>query len=162
MQLSARTAARLKRLDRTTGRGPREQCGMNHMQPMRYFAISQLWKMHAGLGIAFIGQSHLFRGVFPRELAKMHFLRCLCRTDTAWWITAPADSGVSSFSFVYLEFVSLQVAIYNCVGTGLGGGGLKHLMEQCVWISCRIFVRLELSSVVQFAPSLPCSLRPCG
>lgn len=39
-------------------------------------------------------------------------------------------------------------------------GGLKDLMEQSVWISCRIFVRLELSTVVLLSVSL--SLRPCG
>lgn len=66
----------------------KEQCRMNHVRPMRYFAISQVWKMRAGLRIAFIGGSHLLRGAFPRELAKMHSLCCLGKTETVWCVPA--------------------------------------------------------------------------
>ena len=66
----------------------KEQCRMNHARPMRYFAISQVWKMRAGLRIAFIGSSHLLRGAFPRELAKMHSLCCLGKTETVWCVPA--------------------------------------------------------------------------
>lgn len=42
-------------------------------------------------------------------------------------------------------------------------GGLKDLMERFVWISCIIFVRLELSTVVLLSPSLsPSAWGPCG
>ena len=65
----------------------------------------------------------------------------------------------SPFCFVNVEFVSLQVCNLQL---GEEPGGLKDLMEQSVWISCRIFVRLESSTVVLLSPSLSLSLRPCG
>lgn len=141
----------------------KEQCGMNHIQPMRYFAISQLRKMRAGLRITFIGNSHLFRGTFPRELAKMHFLCCLDRAEPVWCITAENKLKQTTF-FLLLGLLmwnlwSLQIAI---CGTVEEPGGLKCLLEQSVCISGRIFVRLELSTVVLLSPSLSFSPRPCG
>lgn len=50
---------------------------------MRYFVISQLRKMQAGLGIVFIGNSQLFQDIFPRELAMTYFLCCPEKAEAA-------------------------------------------------------------------------------
>lgn len=78
MQLSAPTAAHLKQTN--CGRAERTICHESHMS---------CEILHAGLGITFIGTSHLPREVrFPASFAKMHFLCCLDKTETQRPITA--------------------------------------------------------------------------
>ena len=113
--------------------------------------------------MTFIGNSHLLRGAFPRELAKMHFLCCLGRTETVWCITAQSKLKQTMFFFILPALLMWNIWVYKLQFTTVEEpGGLKDLMEQSVWISCRIFVRLELSTVVLLSPSFLLSLRPCG
>lgn len=122
--------------EQTVG-GRKEQCGMNHMQPMRYFAISQLWKMHAGLRVTFIWKSHLLQGAFPRELVKMHFLCCLGKTERVWSITAESKLKQTTF----LTLLMWDIWVYKWQFTNVEEpGGLRDLMEQSVWISCRMIL----------------------
>lgn len=129
---------------------------------MRYFVISQLWKMQAGLGIVFIENSQLFQDIFPRELAMTYFLCCLEKAEAARCIGVQNKLKLSLFLLLRALFTWNLWAHKLQFTTVKELGGLRDSMEQSVWISCRIFVRLELSTVVLLTPSVCLSPRPCG
>lgn len=140
-----------KKTERTLGGRRENNAGWIIFSLWGILQFHNFKKMHAGLRITFIGNSHLFQGAFPREPAKMHFLCCLGRTETVWCITAESKLKQTMFFCFFLLSALLMwnFWVYKLQFTTVGEpGGLKDLMEQSVWISCRIFVRLELSTVV--------------
>lgn len=171
VQLSAGTAARLKRLHRAScGREEETMLEESYVDYEVFCNFTTLknacrirnhfyWKFTAV-------PRHISQGTHSHTFSK---LSGQSRSSVVYWYIKQTKVVIflllllplwALFMWIfYFYFLSLPIAIYNYERTR---GGLRDLMEQSVWISCRIFVRLELSTVVFLTPSVCLSPGPCG
>lgn len=153
MQLSVRTAACLKRLER--GGCGREEGTMWVESHAAYEIFCNFTTLKNSCRI----KSHFYLIVTS---APKHISQGACKDAFSMLSGQDRNSMVhycrkqteadNVFNFVNVGYLSLQLAIYKCGRTS----GSKDLMQQSVWVSCRMIFFFF------FLLTLSLSLRSCG
>lgn len=138
-----------KETEQTLG-GRREQCGDESYSAYEVFCNFTTLKNACRIKNHFYWK---FTSV-PRRISQGALQRCIL---SAVWagqkqygvLVRKVNSSRQCVFFFFQRLLMWNFWVYKLQFTAVEEpGGLRDLMEQSVWISCRIFVRLELSTVV--------------